>query len=399
MIITLVTDQFFQNNHGTSVSSQRIYNGLINLGHTVRVLTIDNGKNTEFAVKERYFGKLITEIINSQGFQFGKPEQVTLEKAILGSDIVHVYLPFKLGYTTIQLCKKLNVPCTASFHLSPENITSTLYLEKSKIINESLWKDFYRRTYRHVKHIHTPSLMIADQLVKHKYHANLHVISNGFNDMFRVEPNHEKPKMLEDKFIICFVGRFSREKRHDLIIKAVNASKYKDKIQLVFAGKGPILHKIMSMSKKLPNYPIFTFLSRPQLVDLYNYADLYIHPADIEIEGMSCLEAIACGCVPVVSNSKKSATSQFTVHENSVFEHGNYIDLANKIDWWIEHEEDRIKQKDVVAHHANKFTLERSMNYYLEMFDQAIEDWDKDYNGKDKRKAIETKIINPYIQD
>lgn len=399
MIITLVTDQFFQNNHGTSVSGQRVYNGLVALGHTVKVLTIDNGENTEYAVKERYFGKFATGIINSQGFQFGKPERVTLEKAIKGSDIVHVYLPFKLGYKTIELCKELNVPCTAAFHIAPENITSTLYLEKSKIVNESLWKDFYNKTYRHVKHIHTPSLMIAEQLVKHKYHANLHVISNGFNDMFRVEPNHEKPKLFEDKFVICFVGRFSREKRHDLIIKAVNASKYRDKIQLVFAGKGPILHKIMRKAQKLPNYPVFTFMSRPQLVDLYNYADLYIHPADIEIEGMSCLEAIACGCVPIVSNSQKSATSQFTVHKNSVFEHGDYKDLANKIDWWIENEEERIKQKDIVAHHANKFTLERSMNYYLEMFKEAIEDWDKDYNGKDKHKAIETKIINPYISD
>jgi len=399
MIITLVTDQFYQNNHGTSVSGQRIYNGLVALGHTVRVLTIDNGQNTKYAVKERYFGKLITGIINSQGFQFGKPERATLEQAILGSDIVHVYLPFKLEYKTIELCKELNIPCTAAFHLAPENITSTIYLGKSKLVNEALWKDFYKRTYRHVKHIHTPSLMIANQLVKHKYKANLHVISNGYNSVFMPEPNHKKPKKYSDKFVICFVGRFSREKRHDLIIKAVNESKYKDKIQLVFAGKGPLLNKVMKQAQKLPNYPVFTFLNQGQLVDLYNYADLYIHPADIEVEGMSCLEAIACGCVPIVSNSEKSATSQFATHENSVFEHGNYKDLAQKIDWWIEHEEERLKQKDIVAHHANKFTLERSMQYYVQMFEAAIADWDKDYNGKDKNKAIEIKIINPYILD
>ena len=399
MIITLVTDQFYQNNHGTSVSGQRIYNGLTALGHTVRVLAIDDGQNTEYAVKERYFGKLITGIINSQGFQFGKPERTTLENAIKGSDIVHVYLPFKLEYKTIELCRELNVPCTAGFHLVPENITSTIYLGKSKIVNESLWADFYRRTYRYVKHIHTPSLMVANQLVKHNYRANLHVISNGFNDEFRPEKGHIKPKMFENKFVICFVGRFSREKRHDLIIKAVNESKYREDIQLVFAGKGPILHKIMNMAKQLPNYPVFTFMNREQLVDLYNYADLYIHPADVEVEGMTCIEAIACGCVPVVSNSPKSATSQFAVNENSIFEHGDYHDLANKIDYWIEHPQERIAEKQVVAHHANKFTLEKSMKYYVEMFEQAIKDWDKDYNGKDKHKAIPTTIINPYTKD
>ena len=39
------------------------------------------------------------------------------------------------------------------------------------------------------------------------------------------------------------------------------------------------------------------------------------------------------------------------------------------------------------------------MKYYVEMFEQAIKDWDKDYNGKDKKKAITTTIINPYKKE
>ena len=395
MIITLVTDQFYQNNHGTSVSGQRIYNGLVALGHTVRVLTIDNGQNTEYALQERNFGKLVNGIIHSQGFQFGKPDKEIMKKAIEGSDIVHVYLPFKLEYKAIQLCRELNVPCTAAFHLAPENITSTLYLNRSRIVNGALWHSFYRQTYRYIKHIHTPSLMIAKQIQAHKYAANLHIISNGFNDIFRVQPE-EKPTLFKDKIVISFVGRFSREKRYDLILKAVNMSKYRNQIQLVFAGKGPVKSRIMRKAKKLPVYPFFTFLSRPQLVSLFNFSDLYIHPADIEIEGMSCLEAIACGCVPIVSNSPKSASSQFAVHKNSIFEHGNAKDLAKKIDWWIEHPKEWKEEKKVVAAHAQNFTLEKSMKYYVEMFEEAIKDFDKDYDGKDKKKAIKTKILNPY---
>jgi len=395
MIITLVTDQFFQNNHGTSVSGQRIYNGLVALGHTVRVLTVDKGKNTEYALKERNFGKFVNGIIHSQGFQFGKPEREIMKKAIEGSDIVHVYLPFKLEYKAIQLCRELNVPCTAAFHLAPENITSTLYLNRSRIVNGALWHSFYRQTYRYIKHIHTPSLMIAKQIQAHEYAANLHIISNGFNDIFRVQPE-EKPTLFKDKIVISFVGRFSREKRYDLILKAVNMSKYRNQIQLVFAGKGPVKSRIMRQAKKLPVYPFFTFLSRPQLVSLFNFSDLYIHPADIEIEGMSCLEAIACGCVPIVSNSPKSASSQFAVHKNSIFEHGNARDLAKKIDWWIEHPKEWKEEKKVVAAHAQNFTLEKSMKHYVEMFEEAIKDFDKDYDGKDKKKAIKTKIINPY---
>ena len=53
-------------------------------------------------------------------------------------------------------------------------------------------------------------------------------------------------------------------------------------------------------------------------------------------------------------------------------------------------------ERTLVAEHAQQFTLERSMTYYVEMFNEAIADWDKDYNGKDKKKAIPTNIINPY---
>lgn len=398
MIITLVTDQFYQNNHGTSVSAQRFYNGLVKRGHTVRVLAVDEEHNTAYALKERNFGKPINKIIHSQGFQLAKPDVKTIKECIAGSDIVHIYMPFKLEYKTIEICREMNIPCTAGFHIVPENITSTIYLNKSKLVNGALWKSFHDSTYRYVKHIHCPSLMVANQVKKHNIHAKLHIISNGYDEAFKFCPT-QKPEIFKNKIIITFVGRFSREKRHDLIIKAVNSSKYRNQIQLIFGGKGPTKSHIMKMARKLPNYPIFAFFSREQLVALHNFADLYIHPADIEVEGMTAIEAISCGCVPVVSDSPKSATPQFAVHEKSVFKHGNYKDLRDKIDWWIEHPEERIKQKEAVAKHAEKFKVERSMDYYIEMFEEAIKDFDKTYDGKKKSKAIETTINNPYTKE
>lgn len=201
----------------------------------------------------------------------------------------------------------------------------------------------------------------------------------------------EKPEIFKNKIVITFVGRFSREKRHETIVKAVKYSKYKDKIQLIFGGKGPTKRHIMKMSKKLPNYPLFGFFTREQLISVFNFADLYIHPADIEVEGLSCLEAVACGCVPIVSDSKKSASSQFAVHEQSVFKNKNARDLAEKIDWWIEHPEELKAQRAVVAEHAKAFTIEKSMPFYVEMFKEAIKDWDPKYDG-----GGEERNRNPY---
>lgn len=372
MIITLVTDQFYPSNHGTSVSAQRLYQGLIEKGHIVRVLTIDDGTHTPYALKERSFGKPIDKVIHSQGMQLAKPDKAIIRKAIIGADVVHVFMPFKLGSKTIELCRELNIPCTAAFHIAPENITSTAHINKIKFINSFIWKRWYKTVYQYADHIHCPSEMISRQLTAHDFYATKHVISNGYNDIYKMK-REEKPTIYKDKFIIVVSGRFSREKRFDLVMKAINESKYRERILLILGGKGPTKNRLMNMAKKLPNYPVFLgSYNREQQLSFLNFADLYVHPADVEIEGMTCIEAIACGCVPIVSDSPKSATSQFVLHERSSFQHGNHSDLAKNIDWWIEHPDDLQSHREVIAKHAQKFTVERSMSFYEAMFEAAI---------------------------
>ena len=53
------------------------------------------------------------------------------------------------------------------------------------------------------------------------------------------------------------------------------------------------------------------FYTTKDLIEAIKYADLYIHPAEAEIEGIGALEAIASGLVPIVADSRISATKQF----------------------------------------------------------------------------------------
>ena len=74
--------------------------------------------------------------------------------------------------------------------------------------------------------------------------------------------------------------------------------------------------------------------------------------ADMEIEAMSCMEAFAGGLVPVIANSKKSATPQFALDERSLFKAGDSRSLAEKIDYWIEHEDERRKMEYAYSNQA-----------------------------------------------
>ena len=202
--------------------------------------------------------------------------------------------------------------------------------------------------------------------------TNGYVISNGVNDRF-VTKQIEKPEELKDKFVILTTGRYSKEKAQKALIKAVNYSKYKDKIQLILAGDGPLLHKYEKMGRKYcTNQPIFKFFGRDEVVDVINYSDLYCHTAVAELEGIACLEALKCGLVPVIANSNKCATKYFAKDEKNLFKQNNAKDLAKKIDFWIEHPELKEEYKQYYIEHSAIYDQKECMRETRNMLVEAI---------------------------
>ena len=113
------------------------------------------------------------------------------------------------------------------------------------------------------------------------------------------------------------------------------------------------------------------FYEKKNLLDLIAISDLYVHAADMEIEAMSCMEAFAAGLVPVISNSSKSATPQFALDERSLFRAGDSSDLAKKIDYWIEHEDEKKKMEYEYSSAARKYSLDDCVRQAEEMFSKA----------------------------
>lgn len=100
---------------------------------------------------------------------------------------------------------------------------------------------------------------------------------------------------------------------------------------------------------------------------MLSYADLYVHTADVEIEAISCLKALPCGLVPVISDSVQSATSQFALDEQSTFSAGNEIDLVEKIDYWYENNQEKLGMGIKYAKSAEKYSLNNSANMLNEI--------------------------------
>ena len=179
---------------------------------------------------------------------------------------------------------------------------------------------------------------------------------------------------MEGFFNVLMVGRYAGEKRQDVLIDACAKSRHANRIQVILAGKGPLEKKYRKLAEKLPNPIVMSFYKPDRLLEILHMADLYVHTSDAEIEAMSCMEAFACGLVPVIADSPRSATPQFALDERSLFPAGDSDALAQRIDWWIEHPEERKDMELRYAEHAKQYALEKSIQQTEEMFRMAIEE-------------------------
>ena len=383
-------------NNGTGATCLRFAEELRKRGHQVIIIgadILDNKEHPHYVGLKHYHFPVFQPLISKEGFNFAYCEEEKIYQAILGADVVHVFLPFKMENETRLIAEVLGIPVTGAFHLQPQNITSALHIGKSIFLNNVLYYSFKRYMYNQIHHVHCPSAMIANELKEHHYsRLKPWVISNGVSDFFHpVEAI--RPLELEGKYIITMTGRLASEKRQDLIIKAIAKSKYNENIQLILCGQGPNKNRLLKLAKKvkLANAPIIEFCKQDKLRDILSYSDLYVHASDFEIEGIGCIEAFACGAVPLISDSKLSATNTFSLDdEHCVFKHGNASDLKDHIEWFYEHPiEKKDLSKKYIAY-SKEFGLPIEVERMEKMFLSAIED---------KKEGKDTQTLYPRKKD
>lgn len=352
MKITIACDVLGEANNGTSIATLNLIKFLIKRGHEVKVIS-NNFAKTGIPEENQYLlptlnlGSFANSIIEKNGVSLAKTDTDLIYEVVKDCDLVHIQLPFMVGRATIKVAKELDKPITASFHCQAENVSVHVGLQNNLWVSRLIYKNFYSSVYKYCDCVHYPTEFIRRTFEKACHHkTNAYIISNGVNEIYK---NHHEAKNHEG-FIIASTGRLSHEKAQDVLIKAVSLSKHKDLIKLKFAGGGPLENEYKKLAASLNVDADFKLYSRSDLVDMLNQADLYVHSAFIEIEAISCIEAICCGLVPVISNAKRSATKAFALDNKSLFKEGNSQDLAKKIDFWIEH-------PDVKAEYVKKYEI------------------------------------------
>lgn len=370
--ILIVADVLGEANNGTTMTIQRLIAGLKKRNYDVYVVSPQKGNEEDgyYTLKKRNF-YCFNKYVEKNGVVLAVPNEKLLRELIAKVDLVHIELPFKVGRMALRICRETNKPFTTAFHCPAEAVTAHLGMKNFKLANDYIYKRHFKNFYQYCSIVHCPSQYYANILKNKGYNNNLKVISNGVANMFQPKTVEKTPE-LQGKFCILFVGRLSLEKRQDILVNAVKMSKYNDKIQVVLAGDGPTKEKIIKLSKGLSNEIIIKFLKGEDLVNMMNMCDLYVHCSDIEVEGISCLEAISAGMVPIISNSPKSATRDFSLTPDNSFEQGSPESLRDKIEYLFENPQ-RIEQlRKIYKEFGKNFAIDECINKMCGMFEEAL---------------------------
>jgi len=344
--------------NGAVISTRRFVN-LLRQEHDVSVIT-SGSPGPGKVLFPRFYPIGVKRIMKTMNTPLALPSTRLLRKALKGKDIVHVQFPFFLGMEAVRVARKLKIPVVTTFHIQAEHLAMNAGIHSLKFIKYCyrIWiKYFFNRSNAVI----CPSVFAENELRQNGLKAPSLVISNGIIPLFKMMPV-EKPQEYRERFIILTVGRLAPEKMQEMIIKGVACSAHCDKIQLIIAGEGPQNEKLAEAGSILPNPPLIVALSQEELLSYYNFSDLYIHSAVVEVECMSVMEAMACGLPVLIAESPKSATSQFALSNNSLFPADDVVQLAGKIDYWIEHPGELTLMKYQYMNRARDFSIDRSLD-------------------------------------
>ena len=364
--------------NGVSSAVLALKSRLNDAGLAVRILSCENpdedGCQPDYPLKHYKF-PFFEPLIEANGYRYPEIDTKVIEEAVDWAEVIHIMEGFPLQAATVKIAESKGKPCVGTYHTLTENITANLGLPDDTFINRLINRWWSSSVYNHCKCIQCPTQLVKRHLQENGYTALLTVISNGIE--IKETPVHLKEPCKNPYIIIC-IGRLSNEKDQMTLINALRYSRHADEIELHFAGNGPKAGKIIKAANNLISDgivkypPVFGFYTSDKLKELASLSWLYVHCARIEVEGLSCLEAIRQGAVPVIAVSRLSATSQFALDEHSMFPVSDSKRLAERIDWWIEHPEERKRMSRLYAESVSAYDAARSTEKIIRMYEDAL---------------------------
>jgi glycosyltransferase involved in cell wall biosynthesis len=199
------------------------------------------------------------------------------------------------------------------------------------------------------------------------------VILNGI-DTDKFTSVHRVQKNGNGTLVVGLIARFRPQKRVDKWVQvAEQIRKRTDKITFLMVGDGPEEGKLKQMVKekqlvdviKIPGQLTDTFSA-------YRKIDIFLLTSDFEGLPLALMEAMSCGCVPVVSNVGGIRQLEFTDFGYK-FEDFNAVTIANKIVSYLDHPDEFSRQSKKARNFVeSNYSLHTQVNHIIKLYNNLL---------------------------
>ncbi len=296
MRIAMVTDSYHPTKDGVVTSIDITKKALEKKGHQVFVVAPDPGK------EHRIDGVIYVKSVKFRSYEgyfvpiFPSTALRKLEK--LEVDVIHVHGVAVMALRGLLYRKQLKVPAVLTFHTMVGDVMEYYLPLKMDVKTAEKWAWKYMRgVLKRMDAVIVPSPSIGKELLSLTSPKRIECIPTG-TDVERFHPGIDgtafrKRYGLEGK-VVASVGRLSFEKNMDAVIRSM-----KDvDATLLVVGDGPAGPGLRKLASELgmEDKVVFTgYIDNSLVSEAYAASDMLVSASRFETQGLSVLEAMACG--------------------------------------------------------------------------------------------------------
>ena len=405
MRIGLFTDTYTPDINGVVSSIVTLQRELEKNGHDVYVIT--NHKAMTMKKEGNVLRLPGLELKWLYGYKLSTPYHFSARDEIknMHLDVIHVHTEFGVGMFGRIVAKYLNIPVVTTYHTMYEDYTH--YVNRFEIdevdkVTKKVVSTFSRSISDSAQAVISPSEKTKETLLKYGVKTPIYVIPTGLNfdkfhpdniDPQQVQAIREQYGIHEDERLIVFVGRIAQEKSIEIPIEGFRYVK-DPKIKLMIVGGGPQLEELQEMVKRyhLEQQVIFTDKKLPEEVPAYYAcADCFVSASLTETQGMTYIEALACG-LPVFARYD-DVLKDLVIEEDSGFLFETGQEFADTLtDFMHRSDEERKAFSKRALEKIVKYDSKVFYSKVLSVYYQAINDFEDAY------EVIKIKTLDDYVR-
>lgn len=378
MRIALFTDTYEPDINGVVVSIKTLKEALENLGHTVYVVT-NQRSITKTSYEDRILRLPGVELKFLYGYVMSSPLHLQAVSLVeeMDLDIIHAHSEFGVGLFARYLSNALRIPLVSTYHTTYEDYThyfNVLGIKTMETISRKAVANLSRSWSKRAQIIIAPSEKTKKMLLGYEIQKEISVIPTGLNlERFK---NIDFQRLAELKsqyredgvFTFIYIGRLAIEKSLDVVFESFKALlETGAKAKLLVVGSGPSQEDLMELAKELDIDRNTEFLGLLPVQDIpiyYHLADAFISASVTETQGLTFIEALACG-LPVFARPDEPL-EDIIIDQKTGFLFNNPKEFVEKATYYMHASPD---EKEIFKKNA----LEKSQSFSAQAFGEAVE--------------------------